>query len=186
MRWVAMRRAAFVFAVALGISSGVAGAQNASPSSARRQMLVQRIRERFEQVVRQRLQLTDTQMVRLRETNARFDGERHALTERERSVRQQMRQQLIPGVAADQDRLATLIDSLFAIQRERLDLVQREQRDLSAYLTPLQRVQYYALQEQLRRRLEQFRQRMQQAAGPGAGRGAGRGAGSAAGPGPPF
>ncbi len=178
MRYVETRRVAFVLAVALGISSGVAAAQNAPPG-ARRQMLVQRIRERFEQVVRQRLQLTDTQMVRLRETNARFDGERRALTERERSVRQQMRQQLIPGVAADQDRLATLIDSLFAIQRQRLDLVEQEQRDLSAYLTPVQRVQYYALQEQLRRRLEQFRQRMQR-------QGARLGAGPPAGPAPPF
>jgi protein CpxP len=134
------------------------------PGDARRQMLVQAIRQRFEQVVRQRLQLNDTQIVKLRETNARFEGERRALTERERWVRQQMRAQLVPGVAADQNRLATLIDSLFALQRERLDLLQREQRELSGYLTPLQRVQYYALQEQLRRRLEQMRQRMQQRA----------------------
>lgn len=156
-------------------SQGPQGGRGAQ-AGARRQALVQAIRQRFEQVVRQRLQLNDTQMVKLRETNARFEGERRALTERERWVRQQMRAQLVPGVAADQNRVAALIDSLFALQRDRLDLLQREQRELAGYLTPLQRVQYYALQEQLRRRLEQVRQRMQQ-------RGAGQGAAGVA---PPF
>jgi protein CpxP len=140
-----------------------AGGSDAARQDAfgRRQQLEQRLRQRLEQVVQARLHLTDDQMARLRETNGRFAGQRRALADREREVRQSMRAELVPGVAANQQHLSALIDSLFVLQRQRLDMLQSEQRELSGYLTPLQRVQYYGLQEQLRNRLEQIRRRRQ-------------------------
>jgi flagellar biosynthesis GTPase FlhF len=133
----------------------------------RRQMLEQRVRERFEQIVRQRLQLTDDQMQKLRQTNQRFAVQRRALTEQERGLRSEIRRELQPGVAANQTHVAALTDSLFAIQRQRLDMAQSEQKELATYLSPVQRVRFYGLQEQLRRRLEMIRQRRQGVA-PGA------------------
>jgi hypothetical protein len=127
-------------------------------------MLEQRVRQRFEQIVRQRLQLTDDQMQKLRQTNQRFATQRRMLTEQERGLRSEIRRELQPGVAANQGHVAVITDSLFAIQRQRLDLAQAEQKELATYLSPVQRVRYYGLQEQLRRRLEVIRQRRQGAA----------------------
>ena len=137
------------------------GAAMAGPGGARRQMLEQRVRERFEQIVRQRLQLTDDQMQKLRQTNQRFAAQRRALTEQERGLRGEIRRELQPGVAANQTHVAALADSLFAIQHQRLDMAQAEQKELATYLSPVQRVRFYGLQEQLRRRLEMIRQRRQ-------------------------
>jgi hypothetical protein len=137
---------------------------SAAPQGPRRQMLEQRVRERFEQIVRERLQLTDDQMRKLRQTNQRFATQRRMLTEQERGLRSEIRRELQPGVAANQAHVAVITDSLFAIQRQRLDVAQAEQKELATYLSPVQRVRYYGLQEQLRRRLELIRQRRQGAA----------------------
>jgi hypothetical protein len=171
-RWVA----GFAFVLLLSGVTEPAAAQAtpkdtdaamAGPGGARRQMLERRVRERFEQIVRQRLQLTDDQMQKLRQTNQRFAAQRRALTEQERRLRGEIRRELQPGVAANQTHVAALTDSLFAIQRQRLDMAQAEQKELATYLSPVQRVRFYGLQEQLRRRLEMIRQRRQGVA-PGA------------------
>jgi hypothetical protein len=128
------------------------------PVGGPRQQLEQRIRIQFERIVRRRLQLTDDQLTRLRETNRRFAPQRQVLAARERTIRQAIRAELRPGVATDEHHVGVLMDSLFALQHERLDMVQSEQRDLATFLTPSQRVRYYALQEQLRRRVEAMRQ----------------------------
>ncbi len=131
------------------------------PVGGPRQQLEQRLRMQFERIVRQRLQLTDAQVARLRATNQRFAPQRRDLQMRERQIRQAMRAELRPGAAPDENRLGTLVDSLFALQHERIDMLQSEQRELATFLTPSQRVRYYALQEQLRRRVEAMRQRQQ-------------------------
>jgi periplasmic protein CpxP/Spy len=137
----------------------------------RRQLLEQRVRLRFEQIVRQRLQLTDDQMRRLRETNEHFAGQRRVLSDRERELRRSIRSELVPGTAANQAHVAALADSLIAVQHQRLDILQAEQLEMAGYLSPVQRVRYYGLQEQLRRRMDQIRQRRQlaQQARPAAG-----------------
>lgn len=137
------------------------------PGGPGRQRLEQRVRERFEQIVRERLQLTDDQALKLRQTNQRFGAQRRALTEQERGLRSEIRRELQPGVAANQTHVAALTDSLFAIQHQRLDMAEAEQKELATYLSPVQRVRFYGLQEQLRRRLELIRQRRQGVA-PGA------------------
>jgi hypothetical protein len=124
-----------------------------------RQQLERRLRLQFEQIVRQRLQLTDAQVIKLRATNRQFAPQRRALALREREIRQEIRANLRPRGALDEPRVSTLIDSLLVLQHARLDLLQSEQRDLATYLSPSQRVRYYALEEQVRRRIEALRQR---------------------------
>jgi hypothetical protein len=141
------------------VDAGAGAGAGPGGMAPRRQILEQRVRQRFEEIVQQRLQLTDDQVRRLRETNVRFAAERRLLADREREMRGEIRRELQPGVAANQDHVAALTDSLFAIQRQRLDAAQAEQKELAGYLSPVQRVRYYGLQEQLRRRLELIRQR---------------------------
>jgi hypothetical protein len=143
-----------------GAMVGAQGSMDDSqpPIGAPRQQLLQRIRIQFEQIVRRRLQLTDDQLARLRETNRRFAPQRQALAAHERNIRQAIRAELQPGVPTDEHHVAVLMDSLFALQHQRLDMLQSEQRELATFLTPSQRVRYYALQEQLQRRVQAMRQ----------------------------
>ncbi|HEY2898010.1 MAG TPA: hypothetical protein VGJ12_12805, partial [Gemmatimonadaceae bacterium] len=53
-------------------------------------------------------------------------------------------------------------DVLVDVQRQRIDLFAREQRDLARFLTPVQRAKYATLQEGLRKKVEQLRQQQQE------------------------
>jgi Spy/CpxP family protein refolding chaperone len=124
--------------------------------------LDRQFRERLAEVVRRRLNLSDAQMRQLRQVNDRVERERMGLLREERQVRMALRGEMLAGDSADQDKVAALLDDALRIQRRRLDLVEQEQRALSAFMTPLQRAQYFAIQDEVRRRLEDIRQQRQQ------------------------
>jgi hypothetical protein len=147
--------------VSLGALSGVADAQRPGSDSApsRREALEQRVRQRMAVVVRQRLGLNDDQMRRLGEVNRDIEGQRRQLNEQERELRVGLRGELVRGDSASQDRVARFVDQLIDVQRRRIDLLSREQRALSGFMTPVQRAQYLAIQDQLRRRMEEMRGR---------------------------
>jgi hypothetical protein len=98
-------------------------------------------------------------MTRLVETNQRFDDRRRALAREERTARLALRGDMVADARADQNRIAASLDRVLQIQRERADLQIEEQRTLAAFMTPLQRARYAALQEQLRRRAETLQRR---------------------------
>ena len=158
-----MRRVRVLIAcvVSLGAFSGVADAQRPGPDSApsRREILEQRVRQRMAVVVKQRLGLNDDQMRRLGEVNRDIEGQRRQLNEQERDLRVGLRGELVRGDSASQDRVARFVDQLIDVQRRRIDLLSREQRALSAFMTPVQRAQYLGIQDQLRRRMEEMRGR---------------------------
>jgi hypothetical protein len=81
-----------------------------------------------------------------------------------RPARQALRAEVLAGDSADQAKVSALLDRALRIQRQRLDIAQREQRDLAAFMTPVQRAMYVAIQDDLRRRLEDFRQQRRQGA----------------------
>jgi hypothetical protein len=124
--------------------------------------LERQFRERLAEVVRRRLNLDDSQMAQLRQVNERIERERMLLLRDERQVRAGLRREMVAGDAADQARIARLLDDALRIQRRRLDLIEQEQRALSGFMTPLQRAQYFVIQDDLRRRLEDIRQQRQQ------------------------
>ena len=123
-----------------------------------RNVLEQRLRERFADVVRRRLGLNDSQMRQLSEVNTRYERERMQLLRQERQMRQQLRAEVLAGDSANQTRVNELLESALRIQRQRLDLTEREQRDLSGFMTPVQRAKYVGIQDDLRRRVEEMRQ----------------------------
>jgi Spy/CpxP family protein refolding chaperone len=126
------------------------------PAAPARAELERQFRERTAQVVRRRLQLNDDQMTRLESVNSRLDGQRSALVARERQTRQDLRAELTAGNGANQQKVASLLDQLMSLQRQRLDLVASEQRELSTFLTPVQRAQYFGLQNQMRKRMQEL------------------------------
>jgi hypothetical protein len=125
--------------------------------AAARQQLEQRFRNGMARVVKKRLALTDEQMTRLAQTNARYDARRRDLNREERARRVELRSQLVAGDGANQERIAAALDRVLQLQRERIDLQIEEQRQLATFLSPMQRARYAALQEQIRRRLEGIR-----------------------------
>ena len=122
-----------------------------------RQQLEQRLRTGMARVVRKRIGLTDDQMTRLSQTNLQFDARRKQLNRDERAQRVELRAQVVAGATANQDRIAAALDRILQIQRQRIDLQIEEQRQLAAFMSPLQRARYAALQEQIRRRIAGLR-----------------------------
>jgi len=120
-----------------------------------------RVRQRLAAVVKQRLELTDDQMRQLTAVNATYESRRRSLMTEERTARVTVRGELQRGKQADQKRVEGALSDLFRIQRARIDLAEQEQRDLAKFMQPSQRAGYLALQEQVRRRVDQMRKRRQ-------------------------
>jgi hypothetical protein len=154
----------FIVLVALALSAGEVVAQRVPPGAQGerpdRRALEQRFRQRFEQLLKERLSLTDAQLAQVIEVNMRLDGRRRELFMEERTVRMEMRRSLeVEEDAASQERVKVLLERALRVQRLRLELVEREQRELEAFLTPVQRARYLGLQEQLRKRADEMRRR---------------------------
>jgi hypothetical protein len=163
-------------ALALPLLAGAARAQDAGEtgggrraqngSMGQRQLMEQRLRQGLWRVAKQRIGLTDSQMTRLTEVNHRFDVRRRAINQEERGQRLILRAEILARDSANQNRIAAALDRLLQLQRQRLDLVAEEQRELATFMTPLQRAQYAAVQEQLRRRVEELRRARGDSVGP--------------------
>lgn len=164
--------AAFALSVASivhaqGTSATVAPRTDVAP---RRAELERQFRQRSAELVRTQLQLNDDQMARLQESNRQFEGQRIALVAQERTARQALRAEMQSGGPPNQERVSGLLDQLIRLQRQRLDLVASEQRELGKFLTPVQRAKYFGLQNQLRKRTLELRDRIGPANSPGVAR----------------
>lgn len=150
-------RTGWILAASLLIApSAEAIAQPVSaPATRDRVVLEQRLRQRAAQLTRQRLGLNDTQMQQLERVNARFAPQLRTLAIRERDARQQLRREMTAD-QANQARVSALLDTTLSVQKQRIALIEAEQRELAAFLTPVQRARYISLQTQFRRRAEQL------------------------------
>jgi hypothetical protein len=136
----------------------VRGTIGEQQGGARRQRLEQQLRQGLWRIAKQRVGFTDDQMTRLEETSRRYDGRRHALNMDERTQRLALRQEILAADGkADQDLVARALDRLIQLQRERIELQAQEQKEFAAFMTPIQRAKYAALQEQVRRRMDALR-----------------------------
>src|SRR4051812_37292410 len=161
-----LRRFAVVGALSLGALSlqvDVAAAQRGGGAGPRgggppRAQMEQQLRRRLWEIAKQRVGFTGAQMTQLERTSRTYDERRRALAAEERTQRVTLREQLLlRDASVDQDRVAKALDRLHQLQRDRIDLLIAEQRDFAAFMTPVQRARYAALQEQLRRRVDSLR-----------------------------
>ena len=151
-----------LFAVlTVGAVGAVASAQEPgppSPQSAERDSLEARVRQRMAEMVRRQLGLNTEQMRKLGETNRQFEVQRRELLARERDVRMDLRDEMESGDTTRQVQVARLLDQMLVVQRQRLEQLESEQRELGTFLTPIQRAKYYAMEEQIRRRVMEMRE----------------------------
>jgi len=140
--------------VSTGMAQRGGGMRQGQPN---RMQLEQRLRQRLATLLKTQLALDDQQMQQLSDVNQRFDVRRRALLQREFANRRALREEVMKKDSADGAHLETLLAEQFRIDRERIDLTEAEQRDLARFLSPVQRAQYMAVQEQFRREVEQLR-----------------------------
>ena len=135
--------------------SAVAVAAQPARANAQRPALEQQLRQRMAAVTRQRLGLNDSQMTQLEQSNARFAPQLTQLIANERETRRQLRLELT-SPNPNQQHVSTLIDQTITLQKQRVALVEAEQKDLARFMTPVQRAQYVALQTEFRRRAQEM------------------------------
>ena len=123
-----------------------------------RAQLEQNVRQRLAQMMKNQLGLNVEQMKKLQETNKRFDAKRRILVDQERDVRMSMRDELLRPDSARGEQMNGLLDRMIKVQHQRVDILEQEQAELARFLTPTQRVQYFGMEERVRRRMQQMRQ----------------------------
>lgn len=159
MRTIRHLMAGLGIAVALAAAVPVAAQEpGPPPSGAQRDSLEARVRARMAQMMRNQLGLNEEQVRMLQRANRRFEGQRRELLERERQVRLELRAALAAGDSASQPRVGELLDRTMQLQRQRLELLEAEQKELATFLTPVQRARLFGLQEQLQRRMSELRE----------------------------
>jgi Spy/CpxP family protein refolding chaperone len=144
--------------------AGAKAEGQAGRGAARRQALAGEVRQAFARVVKQRLKLTDDQARRLKDVDDRYEQQRNEVARDEREARQALRAALAaPQGSVDQAKVDENMARVVRAQRRRSEILEAEQKDLGEFLTPVQRARYFALRDNLARRIEQLRQN----AGPG-------------------
>jgi periplasmic protein CpxP/Spy len=127
-----------------------------------RPALEQQFRERVARLAQTRIGLNDGQMAQLQQSNARFGPQLNQVAAQERETRRQLRFEMT-SPTPNQQRVSDLLDRALQLQKQRIAIVEAEQKDLARFMTPVQRARYIALQQQ-------FRKRAQELAGQNAGR----------------
>ncbi len=146
-----------VAVLAIVMSGSVASAQaNRAPGTAgNRSALEQQFRQRVAALAKERIGLNDAQMTQLAQSNARFGPRLNQIAAQERDTRQQLRTELT-ATEPNQQRVSSLLDTSLQLQKQRIALVEEEQKDLARFMTPVQRARYIALQQQFRRRTQEL------------------------------
>jgi hypothetical protein len=159
-------RATIATVLFIGALGQVAGAQSAeraedarvkgvggrAPNRAR---LEAQLRQTLATRARVELALTQDQMSKLSDVETRFGPQLRTLDQRENETRRSLRMSLQETPSADQDRrVGQLHEQLLQLQRQRLDMIVAEQKDLSGFLSNTQRVRFEALKENFRRQIQ--------------------------------
>jgi protein CpxP len=124
-----------------------------------RMEMERRLQERINATVRERLVLTDDQYAKLRDVASKMEDDRRALRHEEMTTRFALRQELLAGDKADEGKVAEFLERMPRYERRRLDLMEREQKELAKFLTPSQRARYIGLQDELRRSMQDLQVR---------------------------
>jgi periplasmic protein CpxP/Spy len=129
-----------------------------SDSTVRSDSLRHHIEERFASRVQQELGLTNEQTTKLRATSQQFGARRRELHTRYRTLRQALRDQLQPGVAAKQDSVAKLTDAMIDLRIASAQTTRDEMREAAKYLTPVQRARFFVMRTRLQHRMKEARE----------------------------
>lgn len=141
--------------------AGARAQEDTAPLPPRRaQQLRQMIEQRFAERVKEALGLNDDQTARMGGVQAMVAEKRRMLDLQERQLRGALANQLRPGIAADGDSVAKLVNALTAQRVAMAQTFQDEMRELSTFLTPVQRGQYLLMRDRLMMQIDELRRQM--------------------------
>jgi Spy/CpxP family protein refolding chaperone len=120
--------------------------------------LARELRQKFNGVIQRQLNLSAEGTRHLEQVDRKFEQQRVALRRDEREARQGLRAALADTANVDQAKISQYMDQLTRGQRRRADIVEAEQKELSTFLTPMQRAKLQGLREQLTQRVRQLQQ----------------------------
>ncbi|PYO59583.1 MAG: hypothetical protein DMD70_12000 [Gemmatimonadetes bacterium] len=140
--WILMLTMAQTLVAQLPGDSG-----SAAPDGAQARDLRKRIRQRWNEHVRSTLALSDEQTAKLQGTEQRFEEQRQPLRGRQREITETLNAELAAG-APNQERVKQLMNERQENQRTLQEINRSEDREMQAYLSPVQRARY---QEERRR-----------------------------------
>lgn len=151
MRWLA------ILGLATVLVAPVQAQERPAPERLREQVM-----RRFMENYRNQAGLTDEQFARFQDVTRRAWERRRELEQRERALLRALEGQMRPGVAADQDSVAALIDALIDAQAARVQHARSDQEEYAAFLNPVQRAQIVLAWTRLERQIQQIvRRRME-------------------------
>jgi hypothetical protein len=117
------------------------------------------LRRGFARAVRQRVGLSDEQMSRLAPMSQRHEQARRQLQNEERNTRVALRQLMQNERTADPAQVERHLHSLIDLEKRRVQMHESEMKELATIMSPIQLAKFMAIQEQIRRRLEEMRMR---------------------------
>jgi hypothetical protein len=143
----------------LGAPGGKVGRNGQPPISPKQQAMVRQVRQAFAGVVKRELNLNDDQMRHVQQVDDKYQLQRNQLNRDERDARQGLKAALEDSASApDQARVEGYMARLVQSQRRRADILEAEQKEFAGFLTPVQRAKFFALRDQLNRRIAEARQ----------------------------
>ena len=116
-----------------------------------------RIEKRFAERVKTELNLTDAQAAKLKGIAKEHGGHRRELRHRERDLRAALDAQLADGTTSDQDSVARLTTELLDLRVDYAESWRKEMRELSSFLTPVQRARLLVMRERLLQKVHEMR-----------------------------
>jgi hypothetical protein len=154
-----MSRSLGLTTLVLALSGAIAHGQPVTApvtTKASRPALEKQFRERVAKLTQNRVGLNDAQMAQLEQSNARFAPQLAQVAAQERDTRRQLRLEMTSGGQPNQQHVSDLLDASLRLQKERIAIIETEQKDLARFMNPVQRARYIALQQQFRRRAQEL------------------------------
>ena len=144
---------------ALLLAAPAAAQRPGRPGGVPRDELEAEIRRRFATAVKERVGLSDEQMRRLGPMQQRLALERQRIQVDEQTIRLELRRNLLDSLPSDTAASRSLA-KLVELEKRKVALLETEQRELAAIMSPVQRARFMAMQEELRRQMEMRRRPM--------------------------
>lgn len=133
--------------------------RSASPrTDGQSRAIEQQLQHRIGQIMKERLVLTDAQLTQLEAVTMKLERERREVRGEEWRIRTALRAQLLSGDSVSNELVGELLDRMPRVERRRIELMETEQRELAAFLSPVQRARYMALQDEIRKNMDDIRQ----------------------------
>ena len=127
-----------------------------------REALRQAVMERFVQNYTQQAGLTEEQRGQFGEALRRHFRQRQELAMRRMQILRGIEEQMRPGVAADPDSVAALVEGLLTLEEESAATARSEQEAYAAFLSPVQRGLLVVHNERLQRQIQNVQRRQGQ------------------------